>query len=339
MNSESHPPTYSHEPQPITEEALLDRPPRPTFAEALRCAAVNGAEFLAMQIPERKRLVGDWFREGDLGFIFAPRGVGKTWLAHALVAQLSAGRDFEDWPVPEAVRVCLLDGEMPPDAVQDRLKRLEVNGENLVVLSHQFLFELADRSFQIGDAEQRTALLDFCKKEKIRVLVIDNLSSVSNVSENDNDAWPDIGSWLLDFRRNGISVIVIHHSGRNGAMRGASRREDPAFWIIRLDDSRERTATTEGARFVTTFTKNRNSARCPDPIDWHFITNEEGTFTIETEAADNSTLVYQAIKDGTEQCSEIADETGLSRGAVSKIAKRLESNGLIRIVNRRYLAN
>lgn len=325
-----------HDPLPISVEALHDRPEKPSFREALHCAAMNGNDFLALKIPERKRLVGDWFREADLGFIFAPRGVGKTWLAHALIAHLSAGRDFHDWAVPEAVRVCLLDGEMPPDAVQDRLKRLEVYGENLVVLSHQFLFDLADRSFQIGDEEQRKALLEFCVEMKIRVLVIDNLSSVSNISENDNDAWPDIGNWLLDFRRNKISVIVIHHSGRNGAMRGASRREDPAFWIIRLDDSRERTATTEGARFVSNFTKNRNSPRCPDPIDWHFFTNEAGTFTIETEAADNSTLVYQAIKDGLDQCGEIAEETGLSKGAVSKIAQKLESNGQIRIANRRY---
>lgn len=326
-------------PLPITVESLEDRPEKIPFHEALRRAAVEGTKFLEMDIPERKRLVGDWFREADLGFIFAPRGVGKTWLAHALVSHLSAGRDFHDWPVPEAVRVCLLDGEMPPDAVQDRLKRLEVEGGNLVVLSHQFLFELADRSFQIGDEEQRKALLDFCIAKRIRVLVIDNLSSVSNVSENDNDAWPDIGNWLLEFRRNKIAVIVIHHSGRNGAMRGASRREDPAFWIIRLDDSRERTATTEGARFVSTFTKNRNSPRCPDPIDWHFLTNDAGTFTIETEAADNYTRVFQAIKDGMEQCHEIAEEIGLSKGAVSKIAHRLESNGQIRITNRRYVAN
>jgi len=326
----------SQEPQLVTEAALHDRPKRLSFRECLQATAVNGTEFLAMKIPERKRLVGDWFREADLGFIFAPRGVGKTWFAHALIAKLTEGSNLSDWAVPEAVRVCLLDGEMPPDSVQDRLKRLDVNGGNLIVLSHQFLFDLADRSFQLGDAEQREALLEFCKTEKIRVLVIDNLSSVSNISENDNDAWPEIGNWLLDFRRNGISVIVIHHAGRNGAMRGASRREDPAFWIISLGDSRERTATTEGARFVSTFTKNRNSARCPDPIDWHFYTNEAGDFTIDTEAADNSTLVYQAIKEGIDQCGEIAEEVGLSPGAVSKIAKRLESNGQIRIDNRRY---
>ena len=48
----------------------------------------------------------------------------------------------------------------------------------------------------MGDAEQRKALLDYCAESEIQVLVIDNLSSVSNVSENDNDEWMELGGWL-----------------------------------------------------------------------------------------------------------------------------------------------
>lgn len=309
------------------------------FREALRACAVGGAEFLAMDIPERPRIIGDWFREADLGFIFAPRGVGKTWFAHLLIAHLTSGRDLQDWQVPAPTRACLLDGEMPPVDVQTRLKQLDVNGENLVFLSHQFLFDEADRSFQLSDAEQRAALLDFCVEREIKVLVIDNLSSVSNISENDNDEWPPVANWLLDFRRKGIAVIVVHHAGRNGQMRGGSRREDPAFWIIRLDDSRERTATENGARFVTTFMKHRNVAHCPTPTDWHLAEDEEGKLVVDTTAADNPTLVLQAIRDGLDTCGDIAEELGLSKGTVSKAAKRLESNGQIRIDGRKYVAN
>lgn len=318
------------------EEPDVPPPVKPPFREALHACAVGGAEFLAMDIPERPRLVGDWFREGDLGFIFAPRGVGKTWFAHLLVACLTAGRDLDQWTVSSEARVCLLDGEMPPGDVQERLKLLEVNGENLVILSHQFLFDQAERSFQIGDAEQRAALLEFCVARQIQVLVIDNLSSVSNISENDNDEWPAIGDWLLDFRRKGIAVIVVHHAGRNGQMRGGSRREDPAFWIIRLDDSRERTDTDAGARFVTTFVKNRNAPQWPMPTDWHLAEDAEGKLRIETEAADNAALVLQAIRDALDTCSDIAEFLGVSKGTVSKAAKRLESNGQIRIEGRKY---
>ncbi|MEC5126659.1 AAA family ATPase [Verrucomicrobiales bacterium BCK34] len=326
----------------ITPLELVDpsdvEKPKPPFREVLNSAALKGVDFLNLEIPERPRLVGDWFREGDLGFIFAPRGVGKTWLAHLLVTHLTRGDDLDDWEVPESKHVCLLDGEMPPGDVQDRLKSLGVKGENLTILSHQFLFDEGARSFQLGDTEQRTALLDFCVDNKVEVLVIDNLSSVSNISENDNDEWPALGDWLLDFRRLNIAVIVIHHAGRNGQMRGCSRREDPAFWIIRLDDSRERTGTDTGARFVTSFVKNRNAPHWPTPTDWHVSPTETGGLQIETQVADNKALVLQAIKDGLESCGEIAKELDMSAGNVSKIAKALESNGEITINNRRYKA-
>lgn len=314
------------------------------FAELLARSAMTGNEFLATEFPSRPRLVGDWFCVGDLGFVFAPRGVGKTWFAHMVVAAITGGRDLGPWNVPNAARVCLLDGEMPPDAVQERLASLEVDGGNLTILSHQFLFDLCGRGFQLGDSEQRKALLDYSVENEIQVLVIDNLSSVSNVSENDNDDWMELGEWLLDFRRKGISVLVVHHAGRNGNMRGASRREDPAFWIIRLDDSKARTATTEGARFVSTFTKpSRNSRHVPTPLDWHVTEDEGGRFRIAHEAAGNEELVYQCIRDGLTRCSEIAEELGLSKGTISKIAKRLESSGRIEITGAgnqaRYSAN
>ena len=323
----------------IEADKLLASHHAPPFRALLSEAAKGGTAFLGMAIPERPALIGDWFREGDLGFVFAPRGVGKTWFTHALIAALTSGRDVGGWAVPSSVRVCLLDGEMPPGDVQERLTRLGVKGDKLTVLSHQFLFDIGGRSFQLSEPEQRAALLDFCATEKIRVLVIDNLSSVSNISENDNDEWPALGDWLLDFRRRGIAVIVVHHAGRNGQMRGMSRREDPAFWVIRLDDSRVRTATTEGARFVVTFTKARNSRQWPTPTDWHVTSDEDGNLAINYEIADNAALVLQAIKDGLNQCSDIAAELDLSKGAVSKLAHRLESSGQIRIDGRRYVAN
>ncbi|MEM6820308.1 MAG: AAA family ATPase, partial [Verrucomicrobiota bacterium] len=177
----------------------------------------------------------------------------------------------------------------------------------------------------------------------IGVLVIDNLSSVSNISENDNDEWMKLGDWLLDFRRKGISVVVVHHAGRNGNMRGASRREDPAFWIIRLDDSKERTSTDDGARFVSTFTKCRNSRLWPTPLDWHVSADQDGEFSLEYENAGTDELVYQCIKDGLDRCSDIATELDLTKGTVSKSAQKLESSGRISISGKgnqsRYSAN
>ncbi len=37
--------------------------------------------------------------------------------------------------------------------------------------------------------------------------------------------------WLLDLRRRKIAVVIVHHAGRSGEMRGTSKREDNVFWI------------------------------------------------------------------------------------------------------------
>jgi hypothetical protein len=326
----------NHAPLPADLDSITRQ--APTFLDSLKKIAKNGPEFFELEIPDRPKIVGDWFRSADLGYIFAPRGIGKTWLAHALIASLTTGLDFGPWKVQSPVSVALLDGEMPPDAVQERLMSLKADPANLVVLSHQFLFDEAERSFQLGDPEQRQALLDYCREMGIKVLVIDNLSSLSNVPENDNDAWTDLGEWLLDFQRSGIAVIVVHHAGKNGTMRGSSRREDRASFVISLTDSRERTSTKDGARFVATFTKHRYARTQPDTMDWHFSAGANGSTEIETEAADTDALVYQAIRDGIESCSAIADELGFVKGTVSKAAKRLESTGRILISGGKYTA-
>ena len=326
-------------PHTVTPDDTAAEGGKESFIDILNRVALTGTDFMGRGFPARPEVMGDWFREGDLGFVFAPRGIGKSWFAHAIIASLTSGRDLDEWHVPRPFHVGLLDGEMPPDAVQERLKTLDVNPDNLTVLHHQILYDEAERSFQLGDPEHRRALLTFCISTRMEVLVIDNLSSLSNISENDNDEWMEIGDWLLEFRRNHIAVIVVHHAGRNGQMRGASRREDPAFWVIRLDDSKERTSTSEGARFVSTFTKNRNARTTPTSIDWHFSPNADGVTEIIAEAADNDTLVLHEIKGGMTSATEIAEELGIGKGTVSKAAKRLEGQGCIRIEGRDYLPN
>ena len=71
----------------------------------------------------------------------------------------------------------------------------------------------------------------------------------------------------VGLRRRRIAVVIINHAGRNGEMRGTSKREDAAFWQIVLDPAEKQ---GEGARFLSRFTKNRNTSADPLPLNWHF---------------------------------------------------------------------
>src|SRR5205807_6645617 len=62
-----------------------------SWLDALNESVVTSSALRDLQLTPRKKLLGDWFCEGDLGFLFAPRGVGKTWLALAIAQALSTG--------------------------------------------------------------------------------------------------------------------------------------------------------------------------------------------------------------------------------------------------------
>jgi putative DNA primase/helicase len=73
-------------------------------------------------------------------------------------------------------------------------------------------------------------ITEICRDKGIKVLVLDNLGCLfCGVGENDADQWEKILPWLLELRRHGISVIIVHHSGHDPTrMRGTVKREDSA---------------------------------------------------------------------------------------------------------------
>ena len=48
-----------------------------------------------------------------------------------------------------------------------------------------------------------------------------------------------------------VTVIIVHHAGRSGLMRGTSKREDSAAWIIKVEQigGQDDLADQEDARF------------------------------------------------------------------------------------------
>ena len=68
-------------PRASTRTTNGNKPPTeelpPDFSQAL----LSARNLQALEIEQRPRLLGEWMREGDLGYLFAPRGGGKPWLA------------------------------------------------------------------------------------------------------------------------------------------------------------------------------------------------------------------------------------------------------------------
>jgi hypothetical protein len=316
---------------------------REEISEALKKGAVKGPAFRKLKIKPRKKLLGDWFREGDTGFIFSRRGVGKTWIAWAIARALARGEKLGPWEAgEEAVKVCYLDGEMPAELMQQREIAFGDECENLSLINHEILFERTGRVLNLRLPEVQEAITQFCIDGGHKVLVVDNLSTlVSGVKENDSDAWELLLPWLLELRRRKIAVILVHHAGRSGEMRGTSRREDSVFWIIKLEEDPD--YTDKGCSFIQRFDKERNSPQSHyNHYVWTFkptdgsYDNPSGSIEITFKVASLKSMVYDLIVDGVSACGSIADELGTSKSSVSRAAKELVKEGKITADKRRY---
>ena len=173
----------------------------------------------------------------------------------------------------------------------------------------------------------------------MKFLILDNLSCLfTGIKENDADAWELVLPWLLDLRRNRIAVVFIAHAGRNGFMRGTSRREDAAFWIIQLAEAKDAGEIQDGAKFVARFVKNRNAteADCP-PLEWHFDWPKgETRARVNWKKLSTGQIFRQLIEDGVTGATEIAEEMDISKGQVSKLAKRAMTEGWLKKHGRDY---
>ena len=117
-------------------------------------------------------------------------------------------------------------------------------------------------------------------------------------------------------------------------MRGTSKREDDVFWIIRLDEASK--DQRDGAQFLSRFTKDRNSQREQAPIEWQFTTLASGKVEIVTREASSLDVFRQWIEDGLTSAEDIAREMHVSKGTVSKWARKAIEAGWLKKAGRGY---
>jgi putative DNA primase/helicase len=297
--------------------------------------AVTATELSGLHIVPRKRILGDWFCEGDLGFFFGPRGAGKTWFTLGFVQAITTAGSFGDWKAPEVVKALYVDGEMPPDSMQERCEGLGAINDNLTILNHAILFDRTDRTINITNPSIQEALMTFCLDHGIKVLLLDNLSTLGvGMKENDADSWEMVNTWLLMLRKKGIAVVIIHHSGRSGQMRGTSRREDNVFWIISIDEIRKEEES--GARFTTRFTKaSRNTPNEIPDYEWHFKPDETtGLVKVTFKLSHSLTVFRSVVESGVTKPSEIAKVMHVEDYQVSRMAHKAIGEGWLERISR-----
>jgi hypothetical protein len=122
----------------------------------------------------------------------------------------------------------------------------------------------------------------------------------------------------------------VHHSGKGGAQRGTSRREDVLDTVIALRRPADYQAD-QGAAFEIHFEKNRGLyGDDVKSIEATLSTDEQGLMTWRTRTVEDSTFdrVVSLLNEGIKQ-NDIAEELGINKSNVSRHTKKAKALGLI----------
>ena len=308
----------------------IEEPVRKTSGASDGARPMDLQTLLSANLPPRKWLIEGFMQERDLAMVHAYRGIGKSRFTHGLaVATASGGKSLRfSAPVPKGV--LLVDGELPREDLQKMLTQAVAASDTeptapLKILSAD-LSEAPLRSLatEAGRLQVERSLDD------VSLLILDAITTLCPGAgpENDAESWEKMQSWLLELRRRGISVLLVHHEGKGGVQRGTSKREDVLSQVIQLKRPGDY-EPSEGARFEVHFTKSRGLVgEAVAPIEARLSRGSNGidewTWQLLEDA--QAIMVKRLSDEGMKQ-RDIAMELGIGVGTVNRALKRSRNDG------------
>jgi len=168
--------------------------------------------------------------------------------------------------------------------------------------------------------------------DDIDLIIVDNLSCLApSIKENDATNWAPIQTWVLSLRAKGKSVLLVHHSGKGGAQRGTSKKEDVLDTVIILKRPKDY-ESSQGARFIVEFEKARGFfGEDAKSFEAQLRSDENGNPCWTTQSIEESTFekVVKLLNDGMTQ-QEIVVELEIHKSTVSRHVSKAKEAGLIK---------
>jgi hypothetical protein len=135
-------------------------------------------DFLALKVPPRAMLLDPILPERSLSMLYAPRGIGKSWLGLSIGLAVASGEYLLRWTAPSPRRVLYVDGEMPLADLQSRLTSIS-GGLATEIPSGGFHVLAADDTeygINLSDEHGQRALEQHLNG--VDLLILDNLSTL-----------------------------------------------------------------------------------------------------------------------------------------------------------------
>jgi putative DNA primase/helicase len=306
----------------LRDEILCVEP----FEGEYEVTALGMEPFMELQFPPRQFLLKPWLTTTGLVMIDAQPGHGKTWLALSVGYAVAAGAPLLDWASEHRGRVLYVDGELPGELLQKRLRTLgpPLPEGDLLVLSRAQFEMFGELMPDLGTSEGRAFLDKIIDDNKIELVILDSVSTlVRSGMDNDVESWRAIQDWSLKHRARGRAVIYLHHHGRSGNPRGTSAREIVLDSRIKLVREEEASTETETA-FKLEFAKAREFYGADTAAMLAYLSTKSGVVEWRRESVkDNTRARVKELKEQGMKPSDIAKELGITKGRVSQVMKEL----------------
>ena len=182
-------------------------------------------EFDRKEKHEIKYVIDGIIRENSLTMIYAPSGIGKTWLSMSIAQALAKGDDvFEGWENSSAPRgVGIFFGEMDKRGIDNRATAIR----KLHIGDIRNLLSPPPRKLELSEPEDQKMIDNYINtfnnehEAKMSVLILDNLNTLASKATSQK-GWSNFFKWIEEKKKQGITVILIHHPNKDGKYFGSS---------------------------------------------------------------------------------------------------------------------
>jgi hypothetical protein len=274
-----------------------------------------------------------WLPKQGIAFIYAATGVGKTLFTLNVAYAIASGGTFLKYRAQKPRKVLYIDGEMSYIQVYSRFMQI-VGQQGELDYKENFQLLTPEKSPlklpRICSPQGQEFYNQLIKERDIEVLVLDNLSMLSAIDESNSEQWKVIQDWLIELRARGITVIIVHHAGKDKkGYRGTSRMLDCADTAISLQDvssDQLENEITNTKKFKIEYHKARAFGG-KDSFPFEVSLTKFG-WEYQSMEQNNVHRIAEMLNMGIKQ-HEIAKELVLSRPYICKLVKKARATGLL----------
>lgn len=276
--------------------------------------------------------------------IYAPSGVGKSFLSLAIALAVASGGEVLGWRASKSRKVLIIDGEMDEHDHRSRASMLleaMPDGDREAALTNLNFLNYQDQEPEtwfpdIADEDGRDFVVEYATSLGAELVILDNFSTLATVDdENAASSFNPVIDLMRRLQRAGVSVILVHHSrkssGGEGSYRGSQKMSVTFHVIIRLEHQnglpshdglafdmhfekvrRKRTSDVESARVALTYLDGK-------PV-WKKDPLSDGRLRDLVDLIRSRDYPHQA---------ELAKVMDISKGQVTKLRHKAIHAGLI----------